>query len=123
MAAGQNVPACHFPADTSGERGGSVSFVLLAVAFSSGARRALQHSVRGQKLRWATPATTSKDVPCRKADTPQHTHTHTHTYSTFSAALSVKEHSETLRKRLCFSFFFLAVLWEGELGAVTRLCG
>lgn len=45
-------------------------------SFQLGARRALQHSVRGQKLQWATPATTSKDVPYRKADTPQQTHTH-----------------------------------------------
>ncbi|GLD49930.1 nuclear receptor subfamily 5 group A member 2 isoform X1 [Lates japonicus] len=34
-------------------------------AFSSGARRALQRSVRGQKLWWATLATTSKDLPHR----------------------------------------------------------
>ena len=60
---------------------GSVWFVLLAVAFSSGARRALQRSVRGQKLQWATPATTSKDLPYRKADTPHHTHTHTYSHT------------------------------------------
>lgn len=50
---------------------------MLVVAFSSRARRALQHSVRGQKLQWATLATTSKDLPYRESDTPHHTHTHT----------------------------------------------
>lgn len=38
MAAGQNVPACHFPADTGGE-GGSVWFVFLEEALSSGQDR------------------------------------------------------------------------------------
>lgn len=74
MAAGQNVPACHFLADMGGE-GSSVWFVLLEVVFSSGARWALPPSVRVQKLQWATPAISSEDVPYRMPDTPQHTHT------------------------------------------------
>lgn len=58
MAAGQNVLACHFPADTSaGVGGGEAEFDLLMVALSSGARPALQRSVRRLKLRWAMLAT------------------------------------------------------------------
>lgn len=73
MAAGQYAPACHFPADVGAHL---AVFGLSAVTFSSGARQALQHSLKAQEFQWATPATTTKELLHRKADTSCYTRSH-----------------------------------------------